>query len=363
MSHSVIDTKDRGSQLNRYGPTSGRVVSTDPIRLKTRTIDTHAHILIQEAHDYIAPLYNLGDIPFVHNSSEETLKIQKIQDEERTIALTSIEDRINVLDTQCIDMQVLASVPNQCYYMAKGEDAAKVSRLVNDGIARWVEEKPDRFVGLGTVPLQEMDICLSELDYIKNELNFKGVQILTNVNGKEISDPIFDPFWEKAEKLGLVVMLHPLGFSHGERFSGYYFTNVIGNPLDTSVALHYIIFNGLLEKFPNLKIFAVHGGGFLPAYSGRIDHAWGARKDAKGNLNKLPSEYLSMIYFDTTVFTRHQLEYLIKIYGDKHIVLGTDYPYDMAEYYPIEHIATSELTDDQISNVAGKSALELFSIK
>jgi aminocarboxymuconate-semialdehyde decarboxylase len=364
MSHSVIDTADLGGAVNRYGPTAAREVSTKPIRLPTTTVDTHAHVFIAEAAKYIAPLYDLADIPFVRYTSDETRKIQMKQDADRTVALADVADRIAVLDAQNIDIQVVAPVPNQCYYMARGEHAAKVSRLVNDGMAAWVGEKPDRLAGLGTAPLQEPQLAVTELEYAVGKLGLKGVQILTNVEGEEISSDRFEPFWAKAEELGAVVMLHPMGFTHSQRFSEYYFANVIGNPLDTTVALHYVIFSGLLERHPGLKIFAVHGGGFLPAYSGRIDHAWGARAEANRSIPKPPTDYLKMMYFDTTVFTPHQLEYLVAQYGADHVVMGTDYPYDMAEYYPVEHIVSAPSLDDgQKAAVAGETAVKLFGLK
>lgn len=364
MSHSVIDAAELGGEVNRYGPTAARDVSTKPIRLPTTTVDTHAHILIGEAAKYIAPLYDLADIPFARYLSDESRKIQAQQDADRTVALTDVADRVAVLDTQNIDVQVVAPVPNQCYYMARGDHAAKVSRLVNEGVAQWVAARPDRFAGLGTAPLQEPDMSAAELEYAVAGLGLKGVQILTNVEGEEISSQRFAPFWAKAEELGAVVMLHPMGFTEARRFSEYYFANVIGNPLDTTVALHYVVFSGLLERHPGLKIFAVHGGGFLPAYAGRIDHAWGARRDAHGGLPKPPSSYLKKMYFDTTVFTRPQLAYLVDNYGADHIMLGTDYPYDMAEYFPVEHITTTEsLSDDQKAAVAGGTAVELFGLK
>jgi aminocarboxymuconate-semialdehyde decarboxylase len=364
MSHSVIDTAELGDAANRYGPTAARNVSTKPIRLPTTTVDTHSHILIPEADEYITPLYDLGNIPFARYLNKDTSKIQAQQDADRTVALSDVADRVAVLDTQNIDIEVVAPVPNQCYYMARGEHAAKVSRMVNDGVAAWVAARPDRFAGLGTAPMQEPEMAASELEYAVTKLGLKGVQILTNVQGEEVSSDRFEPFWAKAEELGAVVMLHPLGFTHAERFGEYYFANVIGNPLDTTVALHYIIFSGLLERHPNLKIFAVHGGGFLPAYAGRIDHAWGARRDTHGSLPRPPSEYLKKMYFDTTVFTPQQLEYLVKEYGEDHIVMGTDYPYDMAEYFPVEHIVSATgLTDSQKAAVAGETALKLFDLK
>src|ERR1051326_9461627 len=127
------------------------------------------------------------------------------------------------------------------------------------------------------------------------ELRFKGVQILTNVAGNEISDPAYAPFWAKAEELGALVLIHPNGFPEGKRLTRYYFNNVVGNPFETALALHNLIFDGVLERHPKLKILAVHGGGYLPAYAGRIDHAWGARSDANGDLPRPPTSYLRPI--------------------------------------------------------------------
>ena len=133
-------------------------------------------------------------------------------------------------------------------------------------------------------------------------------RVLAHVRDKELSDPTFEPFWAKVEELGAVVFIHPNSYPQPQRFSKHYFSNVIGNPLDTTMALHWLIFDGVLERYPNLKIIASHGGGYLPGYSGRIDHAWGARSDSRGSLPKPPSYYLKKFYLDTIVFTTHQLE-------------------------------------------------------
>jgi len=186
--------------------------------------------------------------------------------------------------------------------------------------------------------------------------------ILTNVDGEEVAAPRFEPFWRKAEELGALVMIHPNGFTDGERLHEYYFSNVFGNPLETSLALHYLIFNGVMERMPELKILGVHGGGFLPAYSGRIDHAWGARRDSNAGLPKAPTEYLRKMYFDSVVFTHHQLEYMVNVFGEDKIVMGSDYPFDMADYDPVEHIATSKLSDGAKAKVAGENAIRLLSL-
>ena len=196
------------------------------------------------------------------------------------------------------------------------------------------------------------------------DLKFRGVQILTEVNDRELSDRSLDPFWAAAADMGAVVMIHPFGFTHGHRFGQYYFSNIIGNPLATSVALHHVIFSGVLERHPKLKLYAVHGGGFLPAYSGRIDHAWGARRDSHSDLPKPPTSYLKQIFFDTTVFTSHQLAYLVSQYGDDHVMMGTDYAADMAENQPVEHIlSVPSFTKAQQAALAGGTAAQVFGIE
>jgi aminocarboxymuconate-semialdehyde decarboxylase len=226
-----------------------------------------------------------------------------------------------------------------------------------------VAAKPDRFVALGTVPMPDGNEAARELERCMTQLAFKGVQILTNVAGKELSDPAFAPFWKKAEELGAVVLIHPNGFTEARRFSRFYFNNVIGNPLETTIALHYLIFDGVLERHPDLKIIAVHGGGFLGGYPGRIDHAWGARSDAKGGLPRPPSTYLKKIYVDTVVFTPEQLTALVATFGVDHVLMGTDYPYDMAEYEPLQHLAATVSLDDAArAAIAGGNAKRLLGV-
>ena len=234
--------------------------------------------------------------------------------------------------------------------------------MVNEGVAAFVAHEPRRFAGLGTIPLQDPPTALAEFEHVMKNLGFKGVQLLTNVNGAELSSPEFEPVWAKAVALNAVVMLHPMGFTEPRRLAEFYFTNTIGNPLDTTLAVHHLIFSGVLERHPTLKIYAVHGGGYAAAYSGRMDHAWGARRDANAGLPKPPTSYLRKMYFDTIVFTPHQLEYLVRTFGTDHIVLGTDYPYDMGEYYPIDHIVGTSLSEEEKAAVAGGTAIKLFGL-
>lgn len=363
MSHSVIDTPRLGDAINRYGPTSARSTPKSAERLNSKTVDIHAHVAIAAAAEYMKPHIDPMRIAMVKHANDETRGVNAQQENDRLpVAMSDVADRLEVLDTQGIDMQIVAPPPPQCYYQSALEHAVKGTQLLNDGLAQWIDPYPERFAGLGSVPLQDPAEAVAELERCMNDLKFKGVMILTNVDGEEVAAPRFEPFWRKAEELGALVMIHPNGFTEGDRLHEYYFSNVFGNPLETSLALHYLIFNGVMERMPELKVLGVHGGGFLPAYSGRIDHAWGARSDCRAGLPKEPTEYLRKMYFDSVVFTHHQLEYLVDVFGEDNIVMGSDYPFDMADYDPVEHIATSSLSDSAKAKVAGENAIRILDL-
>jgi aminocarboxymuconate-semialdehyde decarboxylase len=349
----MIDSK------NRYGRTAARVHDADGLarRPKSPTIDIHAHIVVPEAAALAQPHLDISRIPLAHFADDITKDINAQQERDVREVMTTIDRRLSHLDRMGIDIQVVAPAPNQCYYTVDPKIAEAAHRLANDGVAEYCARKADRFVGLGVVTLQEPEIALRELDYVLGTLKLKGVQILTNVGGQELSDPKFRPFFAKAEQLGAFIMMHPNGFTHGQRLTHFYFSNVLGNPLDTTLALHNLIFSGTLARFPELKLMAVHGGGYLPSYSGRIDHAWGARRDTHGELPLPPTTYLRQIYLDTVVFTYHQLAYLIELFGPDRILMGTDYPFDMAEYNPIGHVAgVKGMNDVTLAQIAGGNA-------
>jgi len=349
-------------QSNRYGPTAARQHGRPgrDVRPQSATIDIHAHVAVPEAAELVRPHLDLATIPLAHFATPDTKALNARQEADRRSRMLQYDERLKDLDEMGIDLQLVMPPPPQCYFTLPLDIAVPAIRMVNDGIARYVAGKADRFVGMGTVPLQDGAEAASELGRCMKALGFKGVQILTNVNGREVSDPSCAPFWAKAEELGALVVLHPNGFTEGRRLSRFYFNNVIGNPFDTTLALHYLIFDGVLERHPRLKILAVHGGGYLPAYSGRIDHAWGARSDAKADLPQPPTSYLRRVYLDSVVFTPHQLKNLIDVFGAERILMGTDYPYDMAEYDPIGHLASASLDSSTMAAIAGGNAKTLL---
>jgi aminocarboxymuconate-semialdehyde decarboxylase len=348
---------------NRYGLTAARThgrLSRDnwPTCL---TVDVHAHVAVPAAAEFVAP--HLRPDPRSALYAEETRILGRKQEMDRAPNLTDLALRMRDFAAMGLDAQVISPAPGQCYYDVPTEIGVKAARLVNQGVADIMAAAGPRIpAAMGSVPLGAGgEAAAAELEYAMQTLGLKGVEVLAHVGEKELSDPSLEPFWAKAEALGAVVFIHPASFTEARRFTKYYFSNVIGNPLDTTMALHYLIFDGVLERYPRLKIIASHGGGFLPAYFGRMDHAWGARSDARGTLPHPPSHYLKKIYLDTIVFTPDQLAYLVHTFGVGKILLGTDYPYDMGEYDPLGHIASvTSLSDTDRAAIAGGNAKALF---
>jgi aminocarboxymuconate-semialdehyde decarboxylase len=319
--------------------------------------------VVPQAAAHAKPHVDLANAPLARFSDAFSREVNAQQEKDVANVMTTIDRRLRDLDAMGIDIQVVAPAPGQNYYTVDPRVAEVAHRLANDGVAEYCARKPDRFLGLGVVSLQEPELAVRELDYVMGHLKLKGVEILTNVDGQELSDPKFRPFFAKAEELGAFIMMHPNGFTHGDRLSHFYFNNVLGNPLETTLALHHLIFSGTLARFPDLKLMAVHGGGYLPAYSGRIDHAWGARTDSHAQLPLAPTTYLRQVYLDTVVFTYHQLAYLIEVFGPDRILMGTDYPFDMAEYDPLGHVAGVRGIDEStLERIAGGNARRVLGL-
>jgi len=350
---------------NKYGPTAARRHGKPgrEMRPSSTTIDIHSHVAIPDAAAFVKPHLDPATIPLAHFADAGTKALSARQEEDIRARITQYDERLSDMDAMGVDMQLILPPPNQCCYTVPLDIAVKAARMVNDGLAQYVAKKPDRFVALGTVPLSDGAEAATELERCMTSLRMKGAEILTNVAGRELSEPQYSPFWKRAEELGALVVIHPNGFTDGRRLTRFYFNNVIGNPLETTIALHHLIFDGVLERHPDLKILAVHGGGYLPAYCGRIDHAWGARSDSHSELPQPPTSYLKKIYLDSVVFTPHQLAHLLRVFGADHIVMGTDYPFDMAEYDPIGHLASvEELDSTTLAAIAGGNARRLLGI-
>lgn len=326
-------------------------------------VDLHCHVLTPAAEEVVRPAMGPASETLMRFANEATREVNRAQAQGVRGKLTDIATRLKDMDRMGVDIQAISPAPPQYYYWTEPDMGREACRLINDNIANIVAQHPDRLVGLGTVPMQAPEFAVVELERLVKDLGLRGVEICTNVAGQELSDPKFRPFFAKAEELGILIFMHPNGFTEGQRLSEHYFINVIGNPLDSTVAVSHLIFGGVLQDHPRLKICVAHGGGFLPAYAGRMDHAHGARSDCRLCIKRKPTSYLKRLYFDTIVFAPEQLEHLVRQYGADHIVMGTDYPFDMGMYTPVEFVdGIRKFTAAEKAQILGGNAAKLLKL-
>jgi len=305
-----------------------------------KTVDVHAHCVIPEAlalmGQKIAPVY-------AH----------------------SYDERIKRMDDMGIDVQALSINPT--WYALERDLVTKAIDLQNEKLAEVCAQHPDRFVAFAAVALQYPDLAARQLEQAVKKLNLRGAAIGGSVEGMELSDPKLHPFWQKVEELGVLVFIHPQRTKDlDDRLKGNGgLDNTIWNPLETTLALSHLIYEGTLDRFPGLKICGAHGGGYLPSYADRSDHiciTFPNRCKAVP-LKKKPTEYLRSLYFDTLVFTPEALRHLAAQVGPSQLVLGTDDPFGWTKT-PIEHVmSTPELNDAQRRAMLGETAAKLLGIK
>lgn len=328
-----------------------------------RTIDVHAHVLVPaveervrdeagRAEEIASMVREMGQASVAHHLSLMPEYLPR---------LTDLSQRMSDMDAAGIDMQVLSISPTQYYYWAESELASRIVDLVNHHIAEICRARPDRFCGLGTVALQHPELAAEQLRYAVVELGLQGCQVSTRAGEMELADDALVPFWEEAEELGAAVFIHPLGCSTmGDRLATHYLSNVIGQPIETTIALSKLIFSGLLDRFEGLTICAAHGGGYLPAYIGRSDHAHAVRPESR-TMRHPPSRYLKRLYFDSLVYTPLDLRHLIDRVGADRVVLGTDYPFDMGEARPLSVLdAVSGMGVEERAAIEGGNALTML---
>jgi aminocarboxymuconate-semialdehyde decarboxylase len=323
-----------------------------PVRVKgkrIKTIDVHSHCLFHES------LALMGD--------EASNVIPKTKGAQEHFIANAIENRLKGMDAMAIDMEVLSINPS--WYRKDHDIAAQIVKINNEKLAEVCASRPDRFAAFASLSLQYPDLAVQQLETAVKKQGLKGAAIGGSVLGEDFSSERFHPVWAKAEELGAVLFIHPQSTPPlAARFKGNgWLANTIGNPLDTTIALQHLIFEGTLDKYPGLKIIAAHGGGYLPSYAPRSDHACfvspqNCNPDIK--LKKKPTEYLNQLYFDALVFTPEALRHLVAQVGASQIVLGTDHPIPWEEH-PVDHVfATTTLSDKDKAAILGGNAARLF---
>ncbi|MBL8385262.1 MAG: amidohydrolase [Burkholderiales bacterium] len=359
---------------HRHGP--ARAAAARPAARLTRplartrkgaakVVDLHCHYLNPAVNQKTAHL-NPGQYdPTTVFADAITRETNVKQMATRAPKLTGVVERLKDMDKMGIDIQAVCAAPYHFFYWTEPAFGAELARDVNHGIAKIAADMPDRFVGMGSVPLQNAELAIRELEYCAKTLGFRGIEICTSVNGRNLTDPELglDRFFARAEELGVLIFMHPLGWTQADRLTHHYFNNVIGNPLDSTVAVGHLIFDGVLARYPKLRFLVAHGGAYVAHYWARMDHAWRARPDCRTVIKRKPSSYLEKFYFDTITHDPLMLKRLVERFGADHVVLGTDYPYDMGDYDPRGTIAKAGLTRAERAQVEGGNAARLLKIR
>jgi len=274
------------------------------------------------------------------------------------------ELRLKEMEDTGVNMQVLSTIPVLFNYWAKPTDGLETSRFLNDHIAETVSKEKDHFIGLGTVPMQDVDLAIKEMERCMTELRMPGLEIGSNINGKNLSDESFFPFYEAAEKLNCSLFIHPWEMMGETQMEKYWLAWLVGMPAETSRAICSMIFGGVFEKFPNLKVAFAHGGGSFPITIGRIEHGYKVRPDLVAVDNPInPRNYLGKFWVDSLVHDRKAMEFLIDLMGEDFICLGSDYPFPLGEHKPGKLIQKMDLGKKVTSKLLYKNAVEWLGLK
>ena len=326
-------------------------------------IDIHTHIMPKKMPNWMNK-FGYGDFIHLehHNCKACMMKGDKL--------FRVVEDNCFDVDLRLQEMletnvttQVLSTIPVLFNYWAKAKDGLETSRFLNDQIAESVCKHPKNFIGIGTVPMQDVELAIAEMERCVHELKMPGLEIGSNINGKNLDDEAFFPFYEAAEKLGCALFIHPWEMMGQDQMQKYWLPWLVGMPAETSRAICSMIFGGVFEKFPNLRVAFAHGGGSFPFTIGRIEHGFNVRPDLVAIDNdKNPRNYLGKFWLDSLVHDEDALHFLIKLIGEDKICLGSDYPFPLGELQPGKLIEDSKLMEAIKEKLLYKNAKEWLNI-
>ncbi len=326
-----------------------------------RTIDTHTHILTDETMRLLAKeAPKLAPRLTAYDAENGELEVAGVPYRPFPRGGWDIERRLKDMDAAGVDVHVLSATPQTYYSDQDASAAVALAAIQNEQIARHVKDRPDRFMGIATLPMQAPARAAAELRRAVRELGLKGAMIGSNCRGKNLDDPSFEPLWAAAAELKAFMFIHPVGVAGADRLKAYYLRNLIGNPLDTTIAAACLVFGGVLERHPDLTIVLAHGGGFVPYQMGRWAHGYEVRPEPKVNLEGSPQPSIDRLRFDTILHSGAQLESMIGWVGPGRVLLGSDYPYDMAMLDCVRHVRALAISDADKATILGGAAARLL---
>jgi aminocarboxymuconate-semialdehyde decarboxylase len=335
--------------------------------MKYTAIDIHTHVEFAGTFDILRKRYKEDEIFnrfIVSASGRRSAELNReivagIRD-----ALRDPQKKIRDMDEKKIAMDVLSSTPFAFFYEVEDDLAVELAQFQNDQLMEMVKRYPDRFAAMATLPLQVPGEALKELKRAIKTLGLRGVEIGSHVGNRELGDEAFWPIYKAVEELNVPIFIHPHHVAGMDRLEDFYLSNLIGNPLDTTIAAAQLIFNGVLEKYPGLKIILAHGGGQFPYIVGRIEHGYQVRPECKEKVHRSPMAFFKNFYFDIITHNLDALRYLIGITGSDHVLLGSDYPYDMGDPDPVQTVSRlSRIKEEDQRKILRENAIALFGLK
>jgi aminocarboxymuconate-semialdehyde decarboxylase len=328
---------------------------------RPRTIDIHTHILTEETiallgkeAPRVAPKLTAIDGDFA------VLEVAGTPYRPFPRGGWELERRFADMAAAEVDVHVLSVTPQTYLYDQDPALGVATSALQNDQIAKLTKAHPDRFMGIATLPMQAPERAAAELRRAVSDLGMHGAMIGSNIAGKNLDDPSFETVWATAAELDAFMIIHPANVAGADRLRSYYLANLIGNPLDTTIAAACLVFGGVMERHPKLNVLLVHGGGFVPYQAGRWAHGWHVRPEPKVNVKQSPEPWIDRFYYDTILHAKPQLEFLVASVGPSRVLLGSDYPYDMGTGECVRQVDALWIEDDAKSAILNSNAVRLL---
>jgi aminocarboxymuconate-semialdehyde decarboxylase len=326
-----------------------------------RTLDVHTHILTEEMMGRLAK-ESAKVAPRMRAIDKDSFVLEIAGTPYRPFPRGGfdVEHRLADMDAAAVDVQVLSATPQSYLYELESSLTAACAAIQNDAIAALVAAHPDRFLGIATLPMQAPELAAAELTRAVRSLKLRGAMIGSNIVGRNLDDPALEPLWTAASELDALLLIHPINVGAAERLRSYYLNNLVGNPLDTTIAAACLVFGGVLERHPRLKVCLVHGGGFVPYQAGRWAHGWQVRPEPKVNIKQSPEPWIERFYYDTILHSKESLSFLVGSAGSTRVLLGSDYPYDMGTGECVRQVKALAIPDADKETVLGGQAWKLL---